>query len=443
MRLNNIFGGLAALALSLLAPIANSQAIVTPQMATARYILSNARTPVSEAVTALTVTRTQSAAYANSTILTDKSAYAPLYNLQSNGVYCNGPINVVVGSPNIYQYTGGAVPPGQAPQSNRGWACSFMTDASVVEIDIRDTQGVGGGTSQHWNCRVNGLLCSATDYTLSTSSGANFYYDKVDFGASSQGVPKRIDIYLDGGAQLYGFNIGPSAGTTSALTPYRLWSVPPPYSHSELWMGDSYIFGNGTAVIRSTIAYQAGELLGSTNIVANGCGGSGYLNTNGGTCYTLLNRINAGELSNYPNLDMLIIEGGINDNIATAAQETAAVTATVKAAQAKLPPKTIIVVTGAWQAPGDLPGSAIIGAIGPAVIGANDGRTCYIPVSDDNPPWQDTTTTAPSNYTIYIAGNTQSDTIHNNTLGQVYNGQRFAQSVIKNCLLPMAGYPYP
>ena len=192
---------------------------------------------------------------------------------------------------------------------------------------------------------------------------------------------------------------------------------------SAVFFGDSIVAGANAGAGNPTFADVASRLLGwQPNLF--GYPGSGFTTAGtykGGRDY--LARIQ--QLRNYT-VDVIVIEGGLNDGAATVATTRTKVTAVLEAAR-KLVPGAQLVLMGPWSATGT-----------PAPSSAQTNVTLKALAVEQNLPYIDPigeqwiTGTYPSsgNAAEYIS----TDAFYPNTAGHVYFGQRLADDLKR--LLP-------
>ena len=353
-------------------------------------------------------TMTLGTANANSTVLTDADVYSPpILPLDARIAGISGAMRL---------YSSGNYGPGYITETSAegspGWGFAFSTDAEAVDICFRDVTG----TTFRVRYRVPGgawQWASATDTTVS-GSGSNFYYWKVDFGSSTL---RDIEVYCGASNQIRGVCVGPSAGTTKALTKYKIWATTA-YPTRAMVLGDSYTASVGATKIRNGWVYKMGELLGLPNIVASGAGGQGFLVGSNNGALTAIQRI--ADASKFGTIDLVIAAYGINDYSQNPAAVQAAAQSYFSALMAAQPTAYIIGI-GPWTAPSKICPQAIETAIQAGFSAVADARRMtYIPTISVG--WQDT---SGLNSTLYMSG----DNVHPNDAGHAYLGARAAGSV--------------
>lgn len=155
-------------------------------------------------------------------------------------------------------------------------------------------------------------------------------------------------------------------------------------------LGDSFTQGTndtGGSYLRGYVR-SLGDLLGVNEIWASGLGGTGYLDDDGGTKYTIRERAVLDATSQSP--DIIMIFAGFNDfgvsSAAAIGTECAATITAIRAASATVP----IIIGGIWPQGLTAPSATILAAeaaIKSAVVAANDVNTVFVPVSSAPTPW--------------------------------------------------------
>lgn len=292
-----------------------------------------------------------------------------------------------------------------------GWEVNFYTDAPKFTIRI--------GTSANFRIAVDGQWIQSASYVPLNAAG-NICITTVDFA----GVRKQRLIRIEG--QFGNFFSGINIGSLD-----RVWQ-PKPYIRA-CWIGDSHTTGTGATMANNAYNKIAGWLLGWTDLVQVGIGGTGYINNAGFNVYK--DRI-AECAERNPNI--LVISGGQNDTASTTTQIQAAALDCWKSARAAMPNIPIIVV-------GIIPSSSnITNSLSLAAENAlatthaqwNDNNSVFIPIIGDvQGAWLFGTgkvgaTNGSGNTDLY----TSSDGTHMSDAGHYYVGQRVAHK-IRNWLL--------
>lgn len=168
---------------------------------------------------------------------------------------------------------------------------SFMHEGSAFELVI-------AGTGNYYLIKVDDQYVSLTPRSTGASGAL---YEKFDFASVGR---RRIDI-IGQGFSLTGVNIG----QTDTLTPAPIRGPSP-----VIMLGDSF---TATAVNASGQNYTLalGDALAWDNLWCSGVGGTGYLNTNGGTAPTFRSRLAHDVFPYSP--EVVWVVGSINDDNAS------------------------------------------------------------------------------------------------------------------------------
>lgn len=207
--------------------------------------------------------------------------------------------------------TGGT---GSVPTSRGQQQFSFMLDDSAFEVM---TQSSGN----RYYVRVDGEYVAdtiATPATMYQTATAASQWRKFDFGVRRL---RRIDIIGGSGSDALSF-MGIAISGTGAIYPA------PVRGPRVICVGDSFT-GNS---IHSWTHWFA-DAMGWDDVWPSGVGGTGLLNTNGGTAKTFRQRLATDVLPFNP--DIVLMHGGVNDggaNAALAGAEAAAFAQDIRAA---------------------------------------------------------------------------------------------------------------
>lgn len=364
-------------------------------------------------------TVTQGAANANSTIVTDQNAYgAQITYTDTRLTYYSGLVNS--------GYWGWI----NSANAGAGFGGSFRfgTDAEAFEIRLQNSN------SATFRVMVDGEWTSADDYTV-TGDGASYIFYKFDFGVGSS-KPRTIDVSFNPQVfQMFGINVGASAGTTAANNPYRIWRAAMPDEPTLMVWGDSWVYGVGigTTHCRAGFVHKTGEYLGIKSIIGSGVGGQGYLALdNSGNSQTFRSRIlgtTPSDIERFGELDMLIIgPTGMNDTGQNTTSLQAEVTLFANEVIARQP-KALIAVFGPQRSPALQTTLGIHDAIKAgwqAASGWDTGRMKWFDTFT-TPNWFDISTSVGNMQTaIYSAA----DTGHLNKTGHIYLGRRVADEIV-------------
>jgi hypothetical protein len=195
----------------------------------------------------------------------------------------------------------------------------FMHDGSELEIL---TYGNGG----YFFLKIDDQYVSLSAPTLIPTNNV-INYHKVTF--SSRWI-KKVEIIG------YGVNfVGINADTNDSIQPA-------PYSGPlAIVMGDSFVDGTGSSYSTCTNWVQwMSDYLGWNNMWSAGLGGTGYIATDGGTRYTLGQRLQHDALQYNP--DVLMCLEGVNDGSFAPAAVQAAALSFWQAARQALPNALLI-----------------------------------------------------------------------------------------------------
>lgn len=169
----------------------------------------------------------------------------------------------------------------------------FMHDGTSLEVQMR-----GGGSTSAYRFIVDGEFVSP-DFSPNLPGDLASYWVRIDFGGRNV---RHIVIEFDCQSQFGAIRHEATGG---------IYRVPDRASHRVIAMGDSWTQGANSMgnKYRDGFAYQAGHLLGWSDIWASGIGGTGYLRSAGYATYG--ERIQDDCLRWNP--DIVIVSGGTND----------------------------------------------------------------------------------------------------------------------------------
>lgn len=312
----------------------------------AQALLARMENPI-EGVMASPPTITVGAAGANSTVLTNRTTAIPSL-IPNNAVFTtiSGAIGVAAGN-----YRGEYVmfDTGSLLVGTQGFGQRFRTNAPMVDVCLRDLSGSG------FNVRVTdasnplGKWVSASNITLPTSTGSNFYYVSLDFGSPGD---RLLEFFYGSGTQFRGYNVGNGGATTIYVATVDAEANP----FLMTTYGDSYTAGTGPVGVRDGYSYKLANELGVRSPVASGRGSTGYIANASGAAYTFRQRLADMTRVNTP--QFVLVMGGINDN----GQNLAALEAEV---------------TAFWiQVRNSFPNALLVG-LGPQHAPLNDPSTAY------------------------------------------------------------------
>lgn len=307
--------------------------------------------------------------------------------------------------------SGGNVDDGK---SANAWQVETMADASKVAFRLL-------GSTLPFRFLVQsdatGGRLQYVDTTGTVTSGpSGTQYITLDFGIRAL---RKIIIE---GELAQGFD-GAYVGPTETLSPTDGADV-----LRAVWLTDSYghsVVGGRT---NDNFANVASRALGFRDIRVSAVGGAGWLNTAGGTSYTVGQRIALDLVPQAP--DVAFIAAGANDGTAGL---TAEVTTRIRQFRAAMP-ATPLLVLGTWpgQTGPDASKTAVEAAVAAGVSAAADPLTIFVPViSDPAGSWVTGTgrvgaTAGVGNSDLY----TSADTVHPPTSGHLYLGLRAADAIM-------------
>lgn len=217
--------------------------------------------------------------------------------------------------------TGGNVNDGQNATS---WRTSFVADAQKVSISVLDQ-------TENYRFIVDGRYVSLTG-TAPAGTGGRCYF-QLDFGTKAA---RSITVE---GELAHGFEkvgIAPADAPISAVSTNRRMIV----------MGDSFIEAIGATKRGDGLAQVAGDMLGILDTWQSGVGGTGYVNTQGGTRFKLSERL--GDANTTGPWDVIAVAMGLNDIGLSASAVTSEAETCLSSLRASNPGAQIFVV-GPWD----------------------------------------------------------------------------------------------
>jgi lysophospholipase L1-like esterase len=188
---------------------------------------------------------------------------------------------------------------------------------------------VGNGSQGTLSVKVDDEYAAATPVNIPTAG--NFYYYNVTFASAAW---RRIDIV----ANQFLLFTGVYTGLTDSIEPCGVRGPRVVFVGDSLTEGSGALNGGG-----SSLAQRAMELLGWSNFIQSGVGGTGLLQTLGSST-NYRNRF-ATDVIPY-NPDIVVIQGSTNDSAAgfLASQMASEVTSIIQALKAAFP-NIIVIVT--------------------------------------------------------------------------------------------------
>lgn len=216
---------------------------------------------------------------------------------------------------------------------------SFMLEDSAFEVM---TQSNGN----RYFVKVDGEYVTdtlATPNTLYQTATAASQWRKFDFGTRKM---RRIDIIGGGGSSDQLSFMGVAISSTGAIYPA------PIRGPRVICVGDSFTIN----ALHSWTHWLA-EGMGWDDVWTSGVGGTGLLNTSGGTKKTFRQRVATDIVPFAP--DIVIMHGGVNDGALGAAAAQAEATAFVQEIKAALPNCLVIGGCNISRGPETLPSTTL------------------------------------------------------------------------------------
>lgn len=317
----------------------------------ARQLLTRMANPI-EGVMSSPPTITVSSAGANSTVVTGRTPNAPSI------LPGNAALTTISGTifNNANNWGGNYVTSNAAGDQfvgTQGWGQRFKASQRYIDVALRDLANAS------FNVRVTnaanplGKFISATNITLPTSVGSNFYYVTLDFG--SVDATRVVEFFFGAGTQIRGYNVGDGSATIGTIT---LDAEADPFLMTTY--GDSYTAGTGPVGVRDGYTYKIANKLGVRSPVASGRGSTGYLANASSASLKWRDRL--ADLTRVNTPKLIIVMGSVNDS----AQNTAALQAEVTAFWARVRdenPNALLACIGPQHTPSTNPSQAYDDAV--------------------------------------------------------------------------------
>lgn len=220
-----------------------------------------------------------------------------------------------------------AIPTSKHPHTyasgQSAWAFEFVTDADTLELRFKYVS-----TSSAYKLSIDGRPVTAVPQSVGGTTPGNGHMLKVAFGSSTL-RRIRFDLFS---VPFGGIYIGPS---------FQLWR-PVTVRGRLMCLGDSICDGSAYNAGQGigTWLYTVARMLGITDVWDQARGGTGYITPGGYAVYS--DRL-AADVVAYPP-DVLLIEGGYNDNAGSQSAISTAAASLYSAAKSALPTTQIIVV---------------------------------------------------------------------------------------------------
>lgn len=213
------------------------------------------------------------------------------------------------------------------PSSFTAGGVEWMTDADTCKFYTK-------GNAGRYRVIVDGQLVSASVAQVASDGAGHLV--SIAFG-SAKPTGRRIRLETSDNFFFGGVSVSPiySVWRPAIATPLRM-----------VVAGDSYTEGTGAGAGMLSWAHYMAGFLGIEDVVACGIGGTGYLATNNGTQFNLLERFQPDIIPLSPNI--LYTSMGINDSAFTNAQIQAAVQSYASQVRAALP-NVLHFVQGPWD----------------------------------------------------------------------------------------------
>lgn len=231
------------------------------------------------------------------------------------------------------------------------------------------------GSTYPYRFLVNDRYVDVVGTIPATTTGTSLNYIILDFGSSAlRKVTIEMQSPVGVATQAFRFVGLPAGGTFVA------W--PASTAKGCVVFGDSITMGYSATAFGDGFATVVGDMLGFSNTVPSGVGGTGYVNTNGGTRFTLPQRI-AADLDNAiaaTSVDVVVVAMGVND-ISTPSGVESAANASFDLIRSKCPAAQVVVV-GPWDAnapSAPAAGYSTVKAAIQSAVGARSGFTFIDP----------------------------------------------------------------
>jgi lysophospholipase L1-like esterase len=194
----------------------------------------------------------------------------------------------------------------------------FTTDADAFELFTK-------GTAGYFRVSVAGRLATAGPLSAGAADG-NAYLNLVNFGSAAT---REVTVEIIGA--FGGIRVGPTYTVTAPTS-----AVP---TTRCVMIGDSFTDGTGADAGFTSLPYVMADVLG-WDMWAVGRGGTGY--TQPGAFVKFRDRVQADVIAHSPNV--VIVAGGLNDDLAGLGAEAALLYAAIRAG---LPGSRLIVLSPA------------------------------------------------------------------------------------------------
>ena len=371
-----------------------------------------------------------SASNAPTSLTVTSTAYTGTYYRTTTGTYAAGS-SQVSDSSNFFVSGGKVTESGQnngfgmvaatAPSPNGGlMLVQFMCDAKQLQIHIAfmTSQGVTIYCDQNDGAGLSPLTLGMSGVNVAAQ---NFY--QIVWPTAK---PRLYAVEVAFAPSVFGM-----LGVLLNESASKVWAPTNPNRYRAMLVGDSWFNGSTTYPVSGSllIASQIAKLVGCTDFVIDGVGGSGYTAAGSGSVFGSTQRLS---FLSAMAPDVVIVEGGTNDAGQTLGAEQAAVTAYLTAVRAALP-NAIIIVSGCNTNNSGPNANAFVieQAIQNAVAALNDPHTFFYAFSATTAAkaWLSGTgttaaTTGSGNCDLYIAGDA-----HPTYQGAAYVAYRTANAI--------------
>lgn len=246
-----------------------------------------------------------------------------------------------------------------------GWSATWVTDAPQMAIGVSYNRTPA-------NIIIDGrrLLPGG----VQGGGGGNPAYFVLDFTAAGGRAARTITIEDYGNIGFAGVWVDPASTVSAPIAARTIRAA---------FFGSSIECGGNSFPLRGDLGWtaQAAKLLGWQDARNLGLGGTGYINSQGGTALNYAGHI-ADATAIAP--DVVVVGGPINDQLETPAAITAAAAAFLGQVRTALP-GTLIIALGTFPAASGPADTAISAenAVAAAVLQLADPLTRFVPLSTD------------------------------------------------------------
>ncbi|MGJ8526960.1 SGNH/GDSL hydrolase family protein [Maritalea sp.] len=213
------------------------------------------------------------------------------------------------------------------------------------------------GSADPYRFIVDGQYVDLVGTLPAAASGTGANYIMLNFASAAT---RHVTIELQRGQGLRRI-LADGAGTFEAK--------PVASTKRIIIVGDSVTGGQGATHLGDGFAPVLGDLLGVSDCWASGVGGSGYLNTQGGSRFKLSERL--GDVNDHGPWDLIVIAMGLNDfGLGDAKAEAGICFDLIRSSN----PETPIAVVGPWDNYAPTPVGSTYSATKSAIMSAVGAR---------------------------------------------------------------------